>query len=64
MSPRKDLTSGYVLSSTAWDEIGNQEVNAVAVVKLSNSLEIEWSKKFGMASGHSQVLGVNVVKLS
>ena len=50
---RKDRT-GYVLSSTSWDEIGNAEVNAVAVVKLNGNLDVQWSKKFGMAGGNSQ----------
>ena len=53
LSFRKDRT-GYVLSSTSWDEIGNAEVNAVAVVKLNGNLDVQWSKKFGMAGGNSQ----------
>ena len=53
LSFRKDRT-GYVVSSTSWDEIGNAEVNAVAVVKLNGNLDVQWSKKFGMAGGNSQ----------
>ena len=53
LSFRKDRT-GYVVSSTSWDEIGNAEVNAVAVVKLTGNLDVQWSKKFGMAGGNSQ----------
>ena len=30
---RKDATSGYVLASTAWSEIEEDEVNVVALVK-------------------------------
>merc|ERR1711936_843546 len=42
---RKDLSSGYVVSSTAWDEIHGEEANVIAVAKLTNDLEVEWSKK-------------------
>ena len=41
---RKDASSGFVLCSTAWSFIGEEEVNAVAVVKISDSLELEWSQ--------------------
>ena len=34
---RKDKTSGYIMTSTAWAELGGQEVNHVALVKLSSS---------------------------
>jgi hypothetical protein len=59
---RKDLTSGYVMTSSAWDAIEGQELNVVALVKLSSSLDVEWSKKFGMAGGHSQVFDMLVDK--
>ena len=49
---RKDKTSGYVMTSTAWTET----TQAVALVKLSNSLDVEWSKMYGMAGGDSQVI--------
>ena len=49
---RKDKTSGYVMTSTAWEN----EIQAVALVKLSNSLDVEWSKMYGMAGGDSQVI--------
>ena len=49
---RKDKTSGYVMTSTAWEN----EIQAVALVKLSNSLDVEWSKMYGMAGGDSQVM--------
>ena len=48
---RKDLTSGYIMTSTAWAEEGQ----AVALVKLSNNLNVEWSQMYGMAGGDSQV---------
>ena len=51
---RKDLSSGYVLASTGWDSSGGQDVESVGVVKLSNSLDVEWSKYFGIAGGSSQ----------
>ena len=41
---RKDASSGFVLCSTAWSFIGEEEVNAVAVVKISDSLQMEWSQ--------------------
>ena len=49
---RKDKTSGYVMTSTAWTET----TQAVALVKLSNSLDVEWSKMYSMAGGDSQVI--------
>ena len=57
---RKDKTSGYVMTSTAWAELGGQEVNHVALVKLSPTLDVEWSKLYGMAGGHSQVFDMLV----
>merc|ERR1712203_1026568 len=57
---RKDKTSGYIMTSTAWAELGGQEVNHVALVKLSSSLDVEWSKLYGMAGGHSQVFDILV----
>jgi len=57
---RKDLSSGYVVSSTAWDEIHGEEVNVIAVAKLTNDLEVEWSKKFGLAGGNTQMFDILV----
>ena len=57
---RKDKFSGYVMTSTAWGPVGGQEVNVVAVVKLSNSLDVEWSKMYGMTGGHSQAFDMLV----
>ena len=57
---RKDKSSGFVMTSTAWNEISGAEVNHVALVKLSNSLDVEWSKLFGMPGGHSQVFDMLV----
>jgi len=57
---RKDLSSGYVVSSTAWDEIQGEEVNVIAVAKLTNDLEVEWSKKFGLAGGNTQMFDILV----
>merc|ERR1712241_1062930 len=48
------------MTSTAWGPIGGQEVNVVAVVKLSNSLDVEWSKMYAMAGGNSQVFDMLV----
>ena len=53
---RKDKTSGYIMTSTAWSQFGGQELNAVALVKLSNDLNVEWSQMYGMAGGNSQVI--------
>jgi hypothetical protein len=57
---RKDASSGFVLCSTAWSFIGEEEVNAVAVVKISDSLELEWSQMYGMEGGYSQVFDMLV----
>ena len=57
---RKDLIGGYVMTSTAWGVIGGQDQFHVAVVKLSSSLEVEWSKLYGMAGGMSQVFDMLV----
>ena len=35
-------------------------MNAVAVVKLSSTLTVEWNKKFGMAGGNSQTFDILV----
>ena len=51
---RKDHDYGYVLASTAWAQVGGQDVESVAVVKLYDSLNVRWSKMFGMAGGSSQ----------
>merc|ERR1711892_1079125 len=59
---RKDLIGGYVMTSTAWGVIGGQDQFHVAVVKLSSSLEVEWSKLYGMAGGDSQVFDMLVDK--
>ena len=53
---RKDLSSGYIMTSTAWSTLGGAEVNAVALVKLSNDLSVEWSEMYGIAGGNSQVI--------
>ena len=52
---RKDHTNGYVMTSTAWADFEG-EVNAVALVKLTNSLDVEWSEMYGMAGGDSEVI--------
>ena len=57
---RKDKTSGYVVASTSWDRIGGRDLNAVALVKLSSTLTVEWNKKFGMAGGNSQTFDILV----
>ena len=36
------------------------EVNVVALVKLSDSLNVEWSEMYGMAGGHSQMFDILV----
>jgi len=56
---RKDLTSGYIMTSTAWSENGGS-VQAVALVKLSETLDVEWSKMYSMAGGDSQVFDMFV----
>ena len=50
----------YLVSSTAWDEIHGEEVNVIAVAKLNNDLGVEWSKKFGLAGGNTQMFDILV----
>ena len=40
---RKDATSGFLLCSTGWAYEGGEDLEAVAVRKISDSLELEWS---------------------
>jgi len=55
---RKDATSGYIMTSTAWGVM--EDVQVVALVKLSSALETEWSKNYGMSGGNSQVFDMLV----
>ena len=41
---RKDATSGFVLCTTAYGFLGGADRNVMALVKLDNSLSIEWSQ--------------------
>ena len=59
---RKDATSGFVLCSTGHGNIGGSEVDTVVVVKISDSLELEWSQAYGMSGGNSQVFDMLVDK--
>jgi len=56
---RKD-TTGFVMASTAWGELGGEEVNVAVLAKLSSNLDVEWSKAYGMAGGNSQVFDLLV----
>jgi len=57
---RKDKTSGYVMTTTAWNGTEGVESNYVAVIKLSASLEVEWSQLYGLVGGNSQVFDMLV----
>ena len=57
---RKDLSNGYVVSSTCWDFRGGEDVESVAIVKLSDDLEVEWGNKYGLAGGASQMFDILV----
>merc|ERR1711963_966650 len=46
-------------TSTAWSTNGG-DVQAVALVKLTDSLDVEWSKMYSMAGGDSQVFDMFV----
>ena len=48
------------MASTSWETLAGKEVNSVAFVKLSESLDVEWNKKFGLVDGHSQVFDILV----
>ena len=57
---RKDMSDGFIVASTAWGELGGEEVFVAGLVKLSNNLDIEWEKTYGMEGGHTQVFDVLV----
>ena len=57
---RKDKSDGFIVASTAWGELGGEEVFVAGLVKLSNNLDIEWEKTYGMEGGHTQVFDVLV----
>jgi len=54
------VNGGYVVTSTAWGVTGAGETNVVVLVKLSRSLDIEWSKAYGDDRGASQVFDMLV----
>jgi len=56
---RKD-TSGFIVTSTAWAQIGGQDHEHVALIKLSSDLSVEWSKMYGVKGGSSQVFDMLV----
>ena len=55
---RKDLSTGYVMASTAWGELDGEEVNVVTVVKLTS----KWNMMYGKSDGHSQICDLLVDK--
>ena len=57
---RKVPSGGFVVASTAWGVIGGQNVEVAGLVKLSNSLDLEWEKTYGMQGGMTQVFDVLV----
>merc|ERR1711868_174033 len=57
---RKDASSGFIACSTAWGTLGGQDVNVVALVKLTNDLDMDWSQTYGLAGGNSQVFDMLV----
>ena len=57
---RKDATSGFVLCSTGNANIDGSEVDTVVLVKISDSLEVEWSQAYGRSGGDSQVFDMLV----
>ena len=50
---RKDATSGFVLCSTGWGDLGDFEGNNVIVVKISDNLTLEWSQAYWRREGAS-----------
>ena len=57
---RKDASNGFIACSTAWGVMGGQDVNVVALVKLTNALDMDWSQTYGLAGGNSQVFDMLV----
>jgi len=49
-----------VITSTAWTVIDGQDTEAVAVVKLSNDLDLQWSQMYGIKGGNSQAFDILV----
>ena len=41
---RRDAASGFVVCSTAYASLGGADRNVMALVKLDNSLSVEWSQ--------------------
>ena len=41
---RRDASNGFIASSTAWGVMGGQDVNVVALVKLTCDLHMDWSQ--------------------
>ena len=52
---RKDHDYGYVLASTAWAQVGGQDVESVAVVKLYDSLNTGCQGKTIIQCGFTSV---------
>ena len=50
------------MTSTAWATFNGKERNSVALVKFSNSLDVEWSQMYGLEGGASQVFDMLVDK--
>ena len=44
---RKDISSGFVVCSTAWGFIDDEDTNVAALVKLSDNFDMEWSQVGG-----------------
>ena len=57
---RKDASNGFIACSTALEVLGGQDVNVVALVKLTNDLDMDWSQTYGLAGGNSQVFDMLV----
>ena len=59
---RKVSSGGFVVASTAWGEIGGQDVEVAGLVKLTNDLDLEWEETYGLQGGMTQVFDVLVDK--
>ena len=56
---RKDATSGFVACSTAWGVLGGNDRNVQALIKLDDSLNVEWSQVFKWRARISKLIRIH-----
>ena len=56
---RKDASSGFVACSTAWGVLGGNDRNVQALIKLDDSLNVEWSQVFKWRARISKLIRIH-----